>query len=84
MPVKLIKAQNDSHVKHVDQKFCVSTIKHLEEKSSILRPNEVYFISQDDKARVSIGLTAANKQSPLLMHVEYRVSLPDHDWVNTS
>ncbi|KAF2898353.1 hypothetical protein ILUMI_07821 [Ignelater luminosus] len=24
--------------------------------------------------------TAANKQAPLLMHVEYRVSLPDHDW----
>jgi len=41
----------------------------------------VCFISQDDKARVPIRLTAANKQNPLLMHVEYRVSLPDHDWV---
>lgn len=28
-----------------------------------------------------IGVTAAKKQSPLLMHLEYRVSLPDHDWV---
>ena len=81
VPVKLIRAQNDSHAKHVDQKFCLSTIKHLEEISSTLGPNEVCFISQDDKARVPIGLTAANKQSPLLMHVEYRVSLPDHDWV---
>eukprot|EP00731_Ephydatia_muelleri_P018367 Em0011g407a len=27
------------------------------------------------------GLTAATMQSPLLMHVEYRVTLPDHDWV---
>ena len=62
-------------------KNCVSTIKHLEEISSTLVPNEVCFISQYDKARVPIGLTAANKQSPLLMHVEYRVSLPDHDWV---
>lgn len=33
------------------------------------------------KARVPIGLTAANKQAPLLMHVDYRVMLPDHDWV---
>ena len=81
VPVRLIRAQNDFHAKHVDQKFYVSTIKHLEEISSILEPNEVCFISQDDKARVPIGLTAANKQSPLLMHVEYRVSLPDHDWV---
>ena len=81
VPVRLIRAQNDFYAKHVDQKFYVSTIKHLEEISSILEPNEVCFISQDDKARVPIGLTAANKQSPLLMHVEYRVSLPDHDWV---
>jgi len=41
----------------------------------------VCFISQDDKCRVPIGVTAANKQSPLLMHVEYRISLPDHDRV---
>lgn len=38
-------------------------------------------ISQDDKSRVTIGITAANKQAPLLMHLEYKVTLPDHDWV---
>ena len=38
VPVKLIIAHNDSHAKHVDQKFCVST-KHLEEISSTLGPN---------------------------------------------
>lgn len=31
--------------------------------------------------RVPIGKTAANKQSPLLMHLDYRVRLPHHDWV---
>lgn len=49
--------------------------------ASVLGPREVCFISQDDKARVAIGLTAAQKQAPILMHVEYRVRLPDHDWV---
>ena len=49
----------------------------LETLASILGPNQVFFLSQDDKARVPIGLTAANKQASLLMHVEYRVSLPD-------
>ncbi|CAH0560583.1 unnamed protein product [Brassicogethes aeneus] len=39
---------------------------------------------RDDKARVPIGLIAANKQAPLLMHVEYKVSLPDHDFVIAS
>ena len=84
VPVKLLKARNDQHEKHIDGKFCTSTITHLEELSSILGPSEVCFISQDDKARVPIGLTAANKQSPLIMHVEYKVSLPDHDWVIAS
>lgn len=81
VPVKLIRAQNDAHTKHIDGQFCTSTIRHLEELASLLGPLEVCFISQDDKARVPIGLTAANKQAPLVMHVEYRVVLPDHDWV---
>ena len=38
-------------------------------------------MSQDDKARIPIGTTAANKQAPIMMHLEYRVRLPDHDWV---
>lgn len=38
-------------------------------------------LSQNNKVRVSIGLAAANKQSPLLLHVEYKISLVNHDWV---
>ena len=79
--VRLIWAQNDFHSNHSDGKFCTGTIKFLEEVTTILGPNETFFMSQDDKARVPIGLTAANKQSPFLMHVDYRVSLPDHDWI---
>jgi len=75
VPVKLIRAQNDNHAKHVDGEFCTATVTHLEELSSILGPKEVCFISQDDKCRVPIDVTAANK------HVEYRISLPGHDWV---
>ena len=49
--------------------------------TSILGPYHVSFVSQDDKVRVTIDFTTASKQAPLLMHVEYRVSLLDHDWV---
>ncbi|KAI9555887.1 hypothetical protein GHT06_018404 [Daphnia sinensis] len=79
--VRLIRAQNDHHSDHVGRKFCTATIKFLEKISSILGPKEVCFLSQDDKARVPIGMTAANKQTPFLMHMEYRVSFPDHNWV---
>ena len=64
VPVKLIKVKNDKHVQHIDGYFCTATIGHLEELAPMLGPNEVCFISQDDKARVPIGLTTANKQSP--------------------
>ncbi|CAH2100804.1 unnamed protein product [Euphydryas editha] len=81
VPVKLIRAQTDHHKSHLDSKFAETSIHYLENIASILGPNQVFFISQDDKARVPIGVTAANKQAPLLMHMEYRIKLPDHDWV---
>lgn len=84
VPVKLIRAQNDLKKKHIDTEFATASIRYLESLASFLGPNEVFFLFQDDKARVPIGLTAASKQAPLLMHVQYRVSLPDHDWVVTA
>ena len=81
VPVKLIKAQNDHHARHPDTEFCTATINALEEVAAVLGKEEVTFISQDAKARVPIGITAANKQAPLMMHVEYKVKLPDHDFV---
>ena len=81
VPVKLIRAKNDHHKKHPDGIFCTATLNSLVEVASLLGPDEAMFLSQDDKSRVPIGITAANKQAPLLMHVEYRVTLPDHDWV---
>jgi hypothetical protein len=83
-PVKLLKASNDQHQNHADGIFCTTTIRHLEQIASMLGPKEVIFMSQDDKARVSIGVTAAVKQKQMLMHLQYRVSLPDHDWVKAS
>ena len=35
----------------------------------------------DDKAKVTVGITAAKKQTSLLMHMEYQVTFPDHDFV---
>lgn len=81
VPVKLIKAQTSEHKSHQDTDFCVATIKGLDLLASFLGPQQVFCVSIDDKARVRIGVTAANKQSSLLMNMQYRITLPDHDWV---
>lgn len=65
----------------MDTEFATATMRALESIASFLGQKEVFFLSQDDKARIPLGITAANKQSAVLMHMEYRVSLPDHDWV---
>ena len=52
--------------------------------SSVLEPHDVTCLSQDDKAKVPLGLPAANKQSTIVKNMEYEVKLPDHDFVVAS
>lgn len=81
VPVKLARAQTSEHKKHEDTQFCTATIRNLNSLASFLGPAQVFYLSQDDKCRVPLGITAAKKQSSILMHMQYRVTLPDHDWV---
>ena len=53
----------------------------MEEIAAVLGPEEVSFHSMDRKAKVLIGITAAKKQTPMIMHMDYQVTLPDHDFV---
>ena len=41
----------------------------------------VSFMSNDDETRIPLGLAAANLQAPILMYMEYKVKLIDHDFV---
>lgn len=79
--VKLKRALNDEHKQHADTQFAKATFDYLMDLSSILGPYDVACLSQDDKAKVPLGLPAANKQSTIVMNMEYQVKLPDHDFV---
>ena len=78
-PVKLARAQNSEHKGHPATRSAKATLGYLEELAGLPGPEEVSFLSQDDKCKVPIGLTAANKQAPLLMHLDYLIALPEHD-----
>ena len=79
-PVKLISAKNSKHQNHPRTNFAKATINALEELAGLLGPRVVTFHSHDDKVKVPIGITAASKQAPLLMHMEYKI----HDYVVAS
>ena len=48
---------------------------------SLFGHEAILYLSNDDKARVGIGITAANKQANMVMNVKYKVRLLDHDFV---
>ena len=59
-------------------------MQHAEKLAVFYWPKLASFIGQDDKAHVPIGITTANKQALLLMSLEYKVQLPDRDFVIAS
>ncbi len=79
--VRLIKATNTARTSHPDKDFCFATHNMIRDMIKLFGEQCVTFLSVDDKCRVPIGLTAATKQAPLMMHVEYKIRLPDHDFV---
>ena len=79
-PFQLFWAQNNQHSNHPATKFACARINTWQEIAGLLVPKQVTFNSQDDKAKVALGLPATNKQVSILMHIEYEVRLPDHDF----
>ncbi|CAG8848641.1 34766_t:CDS:2, partial [Gigaspora margarita] len=57
--------------------------RNIKKMVLLLEPQSILTISQDDKARIPLGLAIANKQVPILIRLEYRVKLPDYDWIVT-
>lgn len=79
--VKLKRAENEEHRHHIDTMFARATYNNLLQLASLLGSHDVVCLSQDDKAKVPLGIPAANKQATIVMNMEYRIKLPDHDFV---
>ncbi|CAF5015493.1 unnamed protein product [Rotaria sp. Silwood1] len=80
VPFRLRRPQNDDHGKHEDGHFATATIRYMKYLASVFGDDCVFYLSQDDKCKVPLGLPAAKVQAPMLMHLDYRVRLSDHDW----
>ena len=70
-PQHLSNFANPKNSSHISTTFAQSSVRALEEIAATLGPEEVIFNSIDDKAKVPIGITAAKKQTPLPMDMEY-------------
>lgn len=54
VPVKLSRPQADLHKSHVDQNFCLATIRSLESLASILGPDQVYIHKSNQQNNIII------------------------------
>ena len=81
VPVKLLRPENSLRKKIIDRMYAKAFFNNMLSISELLGSNVVNFLSNDDKARVTLGLAAASLQAPILMHLDYRVRLPDHDFL---
>ena len=61
--------------------YVKSFINDMREVAKLFGPHAVLFISNDDKAKVPLGLATATLQARLLMHLKYKVKLADHSFV---
>ena len=55
-------------------------VKQADETAEVFPENMVFYISQDDKVKIPLGLTISKKQTAIFMHLDYKVTLPDHDF----
>ena len=83
VPNKLLRPENTLRKKNADRMFAKSFIDDLQEICTLFWPSTVLFLSNDDKARVPLVLAAAPLQSSVLMHLEYKDRLADHNCVVT-
>ena len=79
--MKLFRSENSLRKKNVDRMFAKAFTDDMFEICKMVGPEAATFKSNDDKARVALGLAAASLQAPIEMHLDYRVRLPDHSFV---
>ncbi|CAF3668522.1 unnamed protein product [Rotaria sp. Silwood1] len=80
-PVRLRRAQNDDHGRHEYGHVAIATILYMKDLASIFDNDCVFYLSQDDRCKVSLGIFAAKIQASMLMHMNYRIRLPGQVWI---
>ena len=56
VPVKLCRPQNNQRKPHIDAHFAVASVKYARDLAELFSDEHVFFLSQDDKARVPTGI----------------------------
>ena len=67
-----MRPENNLRKENVDRMFAKSIVDDVHDIYSLFGPDCITFLSNDDKARIALGLPAAKLQTPILMHLELK------------
>ncbi len=70
VPERLKKSEYVARKHHSDRFFAVASINLIKGLFVLFETINYFFLSPDDKAKVTLGLPVVNKMSPVLMHLE--------------
>lgn len=81
VPIELLRCENNLHKININQMFVKYIGDDLHEICKLFGTPTVLHLSDNNKARVPVGLSTALLQAPILMHLEYEVKLSDRSFV---
>ena len=79
--VKLLRLERSLRRNNIDRMYAKSFFDNMMSISDLVGGDAVTFLSNNDKARIALDLAADSLRLPILMHLDYRARLPDHDFV---
>ena len=78
--VRICKAENNNYDTHPDADFCFSLAQDLTVLASNLG-EEAVSLPSDVKVIVKLGVIAAKMQTVIVVHLECKLRLPNHDFI---
>jgi len=77
--VGIAGVSRDEKKDHIDGHYCLASVKNARNFVSVFADQSV-ILSQDDKAKVSVGVPAVGRHFETMQTVLEPVSVPDHDF----
>ncbi|CAB4063341.1 unnamed protein product [Lepeophtheirus salmonis] len=72
--------ENSLRKSNTDRMFAKSFTDDMKDLDLLFGPDAINYLSNDDKARVPVGLAGSNLQAPVLISRKYKVRLLDHNF----
>src|SRR5436190_2971624 len=77
--IRLAAVGRNEMNEHIDGHYCLASVKGVK-SFALAFPQDVVLISQDDKAKVPLGIAAVGRTFKTMQTINEPISVPDHDF----